>query len=139
MRETSPDTNVFLDDFPHEDGPTVSSILIYSVPTCSHFGFIENYRDPAGGRSSFEGIAAVVTIEKTNLLSKVVTNAPRLIESFLPWPKGFEKDLFLAPDFTSLDAIAHSGHAIYSGVNLPNCESPTRGKGFVDNHRLEIQ
>ncbi len=77
----------------------------------TQFGFIEPYRDPFGIRAEFEGLVALVDAEETKALTTLVENSAKFIRR-LPWaeiPDGendgkgpFEKDLFEAPDFTSL-------------------------------------
>ncbi len=79
--------------------PTVESIL----------GFVEPYRDPLGSRAEFEGLVAVVDKEETKVLSQLVAGSATFVRR-LPWVrehedggKGpFERDLFEAPDYTSL-------------------------------------
>lgn len=34
----------------------------------------------------------------------------------MPWPKEFEKDLFLKPDFTCLSILAFGGAGTYLGI-----------------------
>lgn len=73
-------------------------------------GFVEPYRDPFGVRAEFEGLVAVVDIEKTKTLTKLVKDSAKYIRT-LPWAEGatendrkgpFETGLFESPDFTSL-------------------------------------
>lgn len=73
------------------------------------FGFVEPYRDPYGIRAEFEGLVAIMDLEETSKLTKLVEGSGTFIKR-LPWAGGnenngrgvFEKALFEPPDFSSI-------------------------------------
>lgn len=102
------------------------------------FGFVEPYRDPHGTRAEFEGLVAIVDIDETKVLTKIVESSAEYIRQ-LPWAENatendgkgqFEKELFEPPDFTSLQTLAYCSSIIFPGINLPNYNDIRQEVGF---------
>jgi dipeptidyl-peptidase-3 len=107
--------------------PTVESL----------FGFVEQYRDPAGTRAEFEALVGLKDVAATEKFTRLVNESHEFITK-LPWVIDgsgadrfgpFESARFEAPDFTSL-------HGMYDVRRVLESTNISNSSGLLLHHHL---
>lgn len=96
----------------------------------TYMGFIEVYADPTNQRAEFESFVAIVNREQSRKLDLLVSRAEKEFLPLLPWGPEFEEDIFMQPDFSSLDIVTFATAGLPIGINVPNYKDIKEEVGF---------
>lgn len=92
-------------------------------------GFIESYRDPAGVRCEYEAFIAAVDHEESKAFHDYV-EASKTILGLMPYPKEYERGVFIPPSYNSIDILSFCTSGMPIGINIPNYDDIRLNYGF---------
>ncbi|KAJ8131320.1 hypothetical protein O1611_g2308 [Lasiodiplodia mahajangana] len=100
-------------------------------------GFVETYRDPHGARAEWQGLVGISHPIESQTMRRFVARSDDFLR-LLPWAtpnvndgKGpFEKDKFVAPDYTSIYSLAFCTSYSWEATNIPNYNDIRETCGF---------
>ena len=85
----------------------------------TNIGWIEMYADPQNMRGLWEGFVSIVDKKRSKKYNDLVAKSAEIVPK-MPWPKTWEKDVFIPPDFSSLDVVTFAAESLPKGINIPN-------------------
>jgi dipeptidyl-peptidase-3 len=98
-------------------------------PVEHYYGFIETLRDPAGVRAEFESIVAVLDVEESKFLHKLVASSPTIVP-LLPYPPCYERTNFSPPSYNAINLVAFCSTCNWIAINIPNYDEVRFKIGF---------
>ena len=72
---------------------------------------------------------SIVDKKRSQKYQALVNNSGQILPE-MPWPKSWEKDTFIPPDFSSLDVLTFAAESLPKGINIPNYHQIRENIGF---------